>query len=155
MSLYPMARPEEMDLSEVVRGRFLINEEAIREQKRAGIRLDATGLAPGLRVRTWRLALERVLDNLLNNATKAIPPAGGSLAVRAFAQEGMARLEITNSGRIPQEEITRLLSADVAGRGLNIVYRFVHSMGGQVDVQTDESRDTTAFRISLPLVEPE
>lgn len=153
MSLYPMARPEELDFSEVVRGRFLINEEAIREQKRADIRVDSEHLAPGLQVRTWRLALERVLDNLLNNATKAVPAAGGTLCVRTFARGRMAHLEIENSGLIPQDEITRLLSADVAGRGLNIVYRFVHSMGGQVEVRTDEQDNTTTFLISLPLIE--
>ncbi|MBE0618662.1 MAG: HAMP domain-containing histidine kinase, partial [Proteobacteria bacterium] len=153
MSLYPMARPEELDFSEVVRERFLINEEAIREQKRAGIQIDATDLAPGLQVCTWKLALERVLDNLLNNATKAIPAQGGTLSLRTFARGGMAHLEITNSGRIPQEEISRILSADVAGRGLNIVYRFVRSMGGQVDIQVDDGSDVTTFRISLPLLE--
>jgi len=153
MSLYPVARPEDLDFSEVVLGRFQINEEAIREQRREGIRTDATGLTPGLGVCTWRLALERVLDNLFNNATKAIPAHGGALKVRTFSREGMATLEITNSGRIPQDEITRILSADVAGRGLNIVYRFVRSMGGVVDIQVDEASDTTTFRISLPLAE--
>jgi signal transduction histidine kinase len=153
MSLYPMARPEELDFSEVVRARFLINEEAIREQKRSGIRVESEHLTPGLKVRTWRLALERVLDNLLNNATKAVPAEGGTLSVRTFAQDGMAHLEITNTGRIPQDEIARLLSADVAGRGLNIVYRFVHSMGGHVEVSTDDPGNTTTFRISLPLID--
>ncbi len=154
MSLYPMARAEELDFSGVVLARFRINEEAVREQKRLGIQVDSAELTPGLRVRTWKLALERVLDNLLNNATKAIPAAGGTLAVRTFARDGMAHLEITNSGRIPPEEISRILSADVAGRGLNIVYRFVSSMGGQVNVQVDDQSHCTTFRISLPLLDP-
>ncbi|GAB4269048.1 MAG: hypothetical protein Kow0092_23000 [Deferrisomatales bacterium] len=151
MSLYPLTRPEELDLSEVARSRFLINEEAIREQKRIGIELDASDLAPGVRVRTWRLALERVLDNLLNNATKAVPSEGGRLRLRTYAGDGMAHVEITNTGCIAPEEVERIRSADVIGRGLNIVYRFVRSMGGKVDVEVDPEAQTTTFRVCLPL----
>lgn len=150
VSLYPVSRAEVLDLSEVVLDRFLINEEAIREQKRTGIELDSSGLRPGLRVEARRLGLERVLDNLLNNATKAIPPAGGFLRVASCAQHGRAQLEITNSGQIPAEEVERIRSADVMGRGLNIIYRFVTAMGGDVDVEVDGS--ATTFRITLPLV---
>jgi signal transduction histidine kinase len=104
-------------------------------------------------VSTGRLALERVLDNLLNNATKAIPREGGNLAVRTGKSAGMAWAEITNSGQIPEAEISRILSADVSGRGLNIVYRFARSLGGLVEVRVDAEKDTTTFRISLPLLE--
>ncbi|MBI5442650.1 MAG: GAF domain-containing protein [Deltaproteobacteria bacterium] len=150
ISLYPLTRPELVDLSEVVRERFLINEEAVREQKKAGVELDSSDLAPGLLVETRRLVLERVLDNLLNNATKAIPADGGFLRVRTSARGDEAHLEITNSGRIPPEEVARIRSAEVLGRGLNIIYRFVSAMGGHVDV--DVHADTTTFRIVLPLV---
>jgi signal transduction histidine kinase len=153
VSLSPAAKPEALDFSEVVRARFLINEEAIREQKRVGIVLDARGMEEGLRVSTGRLALERVLDNLLNNATKAIPREGGKLEVRTGKAAGMAWAEITNSGQIPEAEISRILSADVSGRGLNIVYRFARSLGGLVEVRVDAEKDTTTFRISLPLLE--
>jgi signal transduction histidine kinase len=152
ISLYPLTRPECLDLSEVVRERFLINEEAIREQKKTGIALDSSELQPGLLVETRRLVLERVLDNLLNNATKAVPSSGGFLRVRATAQGDKAHLEITNSGRIAPEEVARIRSAEVLGRGLNIIYRFVSAMGGNVDVEVHS--DTTTFRIVLPLVPP-
>ena len=151
MSLYPLARPEDIELSEVVKERFLINEEAIREQKRVGITVDASCLAPGLKVHTWRLPLERVLDNLFNNATKAIPESGGFLRVSTCIQNEAALVEITNSGRITPEEEAKIRAAEVAGRGLNIVYRFVRSMGGKVDVQVDETKNTTTFRILMTL----
>ena len=156
MSLYPGTRPERLDFSAVVRGRFLINQEAICEQHRVGIEAEAQDLEPGLEVWAWKLAFERVLDNLLNNATKAIPSHGGRLRLRTFARDGMAHLEIANSGRIPDEEVERIRNAEVAGRGLNIVYRFVRSMGGKVDVAVDCAADETTFLVSLPLyTEPE
>jgi signal transduction histidine kinase len=151
ISLYPVTRPELMDFSEVVRGRCLINREAICEQHRVGIECEAEDLEAGLEVCTWRLAFERVLDNLLNNATKAIPAHGGRLRVTTFGDRGMAHLEITNSGRIPAEEVERIRSAEVLGRGLNIVYRFVRSMGGMVDVAVNPVAEETTFRVSLPL----
>ncbi len=64
----------------------------------------------------------------------------------------MAHVEITNTGCIDAKEVARIRSADVAGRGLNIVYRLVRSMGGKVDV--DARDDATTFRMSLPLVGP-
>ncbi|MDF1552656.1 MAG: GAF domain-containing protein [Deferrisomatales bacterium] len=151
MSLYPTTRPERLDFSAVVRGRFLINQEAIREQRRVGIEATAEDLEPGLEVSAWQLAFERVLDNLLNNATKAIPSHGGRLRLKTYGRDGMAHLEISNSGRIPGEEVERIVSAEVAGRGLNIVYRFVRSMGGKVDVAVDSAADETTFLVSLPL----
>lgn len=148
MSLYPLARPELVDLSAVALERFQINEEAIREQKRVGIELDATALRAGLEVETRRLGLERVLDNLLNNATKAIPAHGGFLRMRTYEADGRANLEITNSGRISPEEVARIRAADTTGRGLNIIYRVVSAMGGKVDVEVGP--DATTFRVSLP-----
>jgi len=155
MSICPVARAERLDFSEIVRGRFVINQEAIHEQHRAGIVTEASDLEGGLEVFTWKVAFERVLDNLLNNATKAIPSHGGTLRLRSFGQGGMAHLEITNTGRIPAEEVERIRNAEVVGRGLNIVYRFVRSMGGKVNVTVDSAVDETTFRLSLPLAPPQ
>jgi signal transduction histidine kinase len=149
MSLYPVSRAEMLDLGEVARDRFLINQEAIEEHKLCHIRLEEGPRTQGLMVNVSRLALERVIDNLLNNATKAVPPAGGYLRLSVDAQGEEACVEISNSGRVAAEDVARLSSADFKGRGLNIIYRLVRSMGGRVDV--DVLADHTTFRVTLPL----
>ncbi|GAB6063409.1 GAF domain-containing protein [Deferrisoma palaeochoriense] len=150
LSLYPVSRPEALDLSEVVRDRVAVNTEAIREQRRAGVETDAGSLEPELWVRVRRLALERVLDNLLNNATKAMPATGGTLTVRTFGNGDRVHVEISNPGRLDPDQLEALRAADVKGRGLGIVYRLVRSMGGTVDVEVDPERDLTTFRVTLP-----
>ncbi len=155
ISLYPVSRPEVLDLSSVVRDRVMINEEAIREQKRAGVETDASELAPDLWVKVRRLALERVLDNLLNNATKAMPPRGGTLKIRTYREGERVWVEITNPGCLDPERVEQLRAADVKGRGLNIVYRLVRSMGGDVIVDVDPEQERTTFRVGLPSVAPE
>ncbi len=151
MSVYPLARPEVLDLAEVARARVRINDEAVREQQRTGIETVADGLAPGVRVVARRLALERVVDNLLNNATKAIPPGGGALRVRVFVEGDRGILEISNTGCITPDVIKKIRASQMTGRGLNIVYRLVRSMGGEVKVGVDAGCETTTFRVALPL----
>ncbi len=150
LSLYPVSRPESLDLSQVVQDRVAINTEAIQEQRRTGVETDAGELEPELWVRVRRLALERVLDNLLNNATKAVPSTGGTLTVRTYAEGDRACVEISNPGRLDPEQLEALREADVKGRGLGIVYRLVRSMGGTVDVELDPNREVTTFRVTLP-----
>jgi len=150
MSLYPVSRPEVLDLSELLRSRSLVNAEAMREQAIKHVELKTGVLPGGVKVRAPRVALERVVDNLLHNATKAIPPDGGSLEVSVALGEGTGCLEITNTGCIDKESVEKLSSADFKGRGLNIVYRFVRTMGGKVEVDVDGCR--TTFRVCLPLV---
>lgn len=154
MSLYPVSQAEDIDLVEVARDRFLINREAIEEKKLNHIRVEEEAFpAEALPVTVSRLALERVLDNLLNNATKAVPPGGGYLRIRAFGGQGEAVVEISNSGRVAPEDVAKLSTADFKGRGLNIIYRMVRSIGGRVEV--DVQADHTTFRVTLPLSPPE
>ena len=151
IAIYPNVEGRErvVDLTEVLKSRFRINEEAIREQRRMNIILLQDGLQKGLFVYCYPFALERVLDNLLDNATKAIPLDGGELSIKSYQTDGMACCEIRNTGKIPEGNIDQIRKGEVKGRGLNIIYRFIETMQGKLEVSTSD--DSTTFRVMLPI----
>ena len=151
LAIYPNieGREREVDLSETLRRRFKINEEALREQRRMNIHLIDDKREPGLQIYCSPFGLERVLDNLLDNATKAIPEEGGELSIKSYRSGDMAAFEIRNTGKIPEENIGQIKEGDVKGRGLNIIYRFIQANHGKLDVFTEN--DSTTFRVMLPL----
>ncbi len=151
IAIYPdiEGRERVVDLTEVLKSRFRINEESIREQRRLNIKLFQDGLERGLYIYCYPFALERVIDNLLDNATKAIPEDGGELSIKSYRSDDMACFEIRNTGKIPEENIEQIRKGEVKGRGLNIIYRFIESMQGNIEVFTDS--DSTIFRIKIPL----
>jgi len=151
IAIYPKIEGRErvVDLTEVLKSRFRVNEEAIREQRRTNIKLIQDGLQKGLFVYCYPFALERVLDNLLDNATKAIPGEGGELSIKSYQSDEMACIEIRNTGRISEGTVEQIRKGEVKGRGLNIIYRFIEDMQGRLEVLTDA--DTTTFQIMVPL----
>ncbi len=151
IAIYPNIEGRErvVDLTEILKSRFRINEEAIKEQRKTNIRLIQEGLQKGLFIYCYPFALERVLDNLLDNATKAIPGDGGELSVKSYQRDEMAYIEIRNTGRISEETVEQIRKGEVKGRGLNIIYRFIEAMQGNLQVLTDA--DTTTFQIMIPL----
>jgi len=142
-------RERVIDLTEVLKSRFRINEEAIREQKRTNIILIKNELQSGLYIYCSPFGLERVMDNLFDNATKAIPETGGELSIKSYSCEDTACFEIKNTGKIDEETTEQIKKGDVKGRGLNIIYRFIQGMHGNIDVFTDDN--STTFRIKIPL----
>jgi signal transduction histidine kinase len=153
--IYPGIEGRErlVDITEVLKVRFRINEEAISEQKRTNIVLAQAELQPGLFICCYPFALERVFDNLLDNATKAIPQEGGVLSIKSYQCDKMACVEIRNTGRISEDKIEEIRKGDVKGRGLNIIYRFRQGLGGKLEVSTD--RDSTTFWMMIPLCDRE
>jgi signal transduction histidine kinase len=151
LAIYPgiQGRERMVDLTEVLKSRFRINEEAFKEQKRTNIKLVLNELQTGLLIYCSPFGFERVLDNLLDNATKAIPEEGGELSIKSYQSGEMACFEIRNSGRIPEENIEQIRKGDVKGRGLNIIFRFVQAVQGNIEVYTDEN--STTFRVMIPL----
>ncbi len=151
LSIYQVGDQQLTDLTEVVRKRFEINREAIKEQLRQNIALEEGPFDMDLNVLCHRIQLERVFDNLLNNATKAIPLKGGVLNIRTYAKDEWACAEITNTGQIPEEDRRRLLEGEGEGRGLYITYRIIRLLKGRIDVTSYQ--DKTTFVVFLPRVQ--
>lgn len=145
-------REEVVDLTEKLQRRVRINQEAVREMGRHNVRLAEGYLEPSLLVSSCPMRLERVLDNLLHNASKAIPPEGGELAIRSYRKDVWAVAEISNTGEIPEEDRERYLHGEARGRGLHITTRLVKQMGGKLEMETREGR--TIFRVMYPLAYP-
>jgi len=151
LTLYEEGRGELLDLTEKLKRRFLINAEAMQELKRENIRVNKLDLESPLPIRCSPLLLDRVLDNLLTNASKAIPEEGGDLSIRSYRRESWAVAEIANTGQIPEEDKDRYLRGEASGRGLHITTRLVKQMGGKIELESKDGQ--TTFRAMYPLIE--
>jgi len=151
LTLYEEGRKELLDLTEKLKRRFLINGEAMQELKRENICLIEGDLESPLPIRCSPLMVERVLDNLLNNASKAIPKEGGNLSIRSYRRDSWAVAEISNTGQIPEEDKDHYLRGDAKGRGLHITTRLVKQMGGKMELESQGGQ--TTFRVIYPLIE--
>jgi signal transduction histidine kinase len=150
LTLHGEGREEAVDLTEKLKRRFLINEEAMKELKRENIRLVEGNLESPLWMRCFPLHIERVLDNLLNNASNAIPEEGGELSIQSYRKDSWAVAEITNTGQIREEDKDRYLLGEAKGRGLHITSRLIKRMGGKMEIEAKEGQ--TTFRVMFPLV---
>jgi signal transduction histidine kinase len=151
LTLHGEGREETVDLTEKLRKRFLINEEAMKELKRENVHLIEGDLESPLWIRCYPLHVERVLDNLFNNASNAIPERGGSLSIRSYRKDSWAVVEVTNTGEIREEDRNRYLLGEGRGRGLHITTRLVKQMKGKMEVESGEGE--TTFRVMFPSVE--
>ena len=142
-------REEVLDFGEIAGERFRLNEEAIRQSWRKYIRIEPPEIEAEISVYCSRFGLERVLDNLMNNAVNAIPKQGGALSIRCYIEETLACIEIRNTGEIPEEKIDQVKKGEVSGRGLNIIYRFVQGNHGKIDIRAEDGQ--TVVIVKLPL----
>lgn len=152
LSLYQIGKERVINLTEVLKNRFEINQEAIKEQLKANVVLKEGPFKDPLYVKCYPIHLERVLDNLLNNATNAIPIKGGVLSIKTYQKDNWACAEITNTGIISEEERLRLLEGEGSGRGIYITYRIVRLLKGQIDINV--GKETTTIIVKLPVSEP-
>ncbi len=150
MALYEEERKELIDLTEILKRRYIINAEAIGEMYRENIRMEMKELASPLCIRASPILVERVLDNLLHNASKAIPEEGGRLSIQSYPRGQWAVAEIANTGWISEEERGRYLQGEGRGRGLHITRRLVNQMGGKMELDTRDGE--IVFRVMYPLV---
>lgn len=150
LTLHGEGREEIVDLAEKLKRRFAINEEAIKELKRENVHLTEGDLETPLWILCYPLHIERVLDNLLNNASNAMPEEGGHLSICSYQKDSWAVAEVTNTGEIREEDKDRYLHGEGRGRGLHITTRLVKQMRGKMEVESGEGQ--TTFRVMFPLV---
>lgn len=140
-----------VDLTEALKRRFLVNKETLRELNRRNIRLIERELESPLWVQCFPIHIERVIDNLLKNASNAIPEEGGELSIRSYYKSLWAVVEITNTGQISEEEIDQFVHGEGRGRGLHICTQLVKAMRGKIWAEAREGQ--TTFKIMLPIAE--
>jgi len=151
LTLHGGGKETTLDMTDILKKRFRINEEAVREMNRRNILQIERELQFPLWIRCFPLHIERVFDNLLNNASHATPE-GGELSIRSYQKSLLAVAEITNTGEISEEEKERCLGGEGRGRGLHITTRLIKHMGGKIEIDSREGR--TTFRVELPLARP-
>jgi NtrC-family two-component system sensor histidine kinase KinB len=140
--------------------RIVQEHQAPAAVKDLTLQYGAPGELPAVRVDAG--AIERVLDNLLNNAIKFTPP-GGSIVVEAVPQGQELRISVRDTGPgIAHEHLSRVfqrfyraphLPAQTgAGLGLAIVKRLVEAHGGRVSAASSGvPGEGAAFTVALPI----
>jgi signal transduction histidine kinase len=151
LSIYHVGKEQVVNLTSIVINRFDINKEAIREMLKQNVTVEEGPYHDPLYVQCYPLHVERVLDNLLNNATNAIPLKGGVLSTRTYLENDWACVEITNSGLIPEEERRRLMQGEGRGRGIYITHRIVRLLRGHIDITVEKNR--TKVTVKLPVAQ--
>jgi signal transduction histidine kinase len=151
LSIYQVGEEQVVDISEVLKMRFEINKEAIKEQLKQNVTLVEGPFHPDLKVKCYRIHVERIFDNLLNNSTKAIPFRGGTLSIETYPEGKWACAEISNTGEISQEVRSELLEGASEGRGLYITQRIVRLLKGKLDIKG--GKGMTTFIVRFPLYE--
>jgi PAS domain S-box-containing protein len=150
----------QLDLGEVVRHAVETAAPAI-EAARHALELDL----PSEPLPVWGDAqrLAQVLSNVLNNAAR-YTPAGGSIAVRARAEENEAVVRVRDSGRgIEPDMIERIFDMFVQGRaplqrvggglgvGLALARRLTELHGGTLEGRSEGVNRGSEFILRLPL----
>jgi signal transduction histidine kinase len=133
--------------------------ELVREACAArGIELSSSG-PTSVTLRVDRARILQVLSNLLSNAV-AHTPHGGKIAVRAFATDGVIRLEVADTGSgIAPDEVERIFDrfwakrSTGAGLGLYIARGIVRAHGGAIVVRSPPGEGAT-FEVTLPRTGP-
>ena len=146
-----------VDLGALIRN-LLADFQALVEQ--AGLTLEAQVASDLPLVSGNEMHLERVLDNLLDNARKFT--SAGSVSVRLEQERGDLVLEVSDTGvGIPRDEFERIFDLFYqvdggpsrhfggTGLGLALVKEVVEFHGGAVVVESQPKKGST-FKINLP-----
>ena len=167
-----------LEVGRITRGRIALRLEPVPLAQAVAGALETTGpmlearrhyievdVPTDLVVRADPLRLAQVVGNLLSNAARYTPP-GGHLAVRAYAQDEQAVLEVADDGQgIAADLLPRVFDPFVQGPrssdrtegglglGLTLVRRLVELHGGTVAAKSPGPGQGTTFTVVLPRAE--
>ena len=141
-------------------GQCLESYRRAAESKRIGLAI--VPAQPECFVCADKEGLREILENLIDNAVK-YTPEGGQITVRRSADQGVARIEVEDTGiGIPADHLPRVFerfyrvdrarSRELGGTGLGlaIVKHLAQSFGGGVTVSSQKAQGST-FVVALPL----
>lgn len=158
-------RKTHLDLVPVSLPEFLAGylEAARARLESHGVRLRVAGETRAV-VRATPEALERVMNNLLDNAVR-FSHRGGEVRCRFADGAGTVTIEVEDDGiGIPKGELGKVfdrfyqIGRELSGRrrgtglGLSIVHGLVQEMKGTVKAFSQEERPGTRFVVELPVV---
>jgi hypothetical protein len=154
-------RPEDFSLAELAQD---VAQKFALDARKRQVELHACGgeVDAAMRVRADVGMVERVLENLLDNALRHTP-AGGAVTIELGRVTHRARLAVRDTGSgIAAEKLSgiferydgadRSAPGSHGGLGLAIARRIVHLHGGELSVQSRVGSGT-CFTFDLPLAQ--
>jgi two-component system, NtrC family, sensor kinase len=112
-------------------------------------------LAPDLPlIETEPEKIRQVIVNLIFNAADAIPESGGKITLRTCNDENAAEISVVDTGSgISQENLTKVFDpffttkepGKGTGLGLAVCLGLVESMGGTINVESEEGKGTVVM----------
>jgi signal transduction histidine kinase len=145
----------EVDVSKVIQETLNLVEHQLR-QSAIEVKLDTQTALPPVKGNAGKL--QQVFLNLFLNARDAME-AGGTLAIRAWSEDGFARIDVADSGQgIQPENLARIYdpffttkaARKGTGLGLSVTYGIVREHGGTIEVESRPGAGSR-FRVDLPL----
>ncbi len=146
---------EALDMADIARHAVASIQHVIDER---GVTVDVQGAMPT--VTSDRLAVEQILSNLIENATKYLQPGrAGRISVVAFRERGRVIVSVIDNGRgIAPGDHQRIFdlfrrsgTQDQPGEGIGLAHvrALAYRLGGTIDVESTLGEGST-FRLSLP-----
>lgn len=137
---------EEFELQDVV---HLVEIRCKKDAENKGLSFEAK--APKIKMKTDKIHLIKILDELLLNAIKSTEKGNVSLLVKEDKENDTIIFEVSNTARIPQEYIERIFEKQGwvdKKLGLMMVKKLVGLLRGDISVISEEKQ--TRFTIILP-----